>query len=339
MKRTFFLLIVTIISVSVFAQKQVALHSNGTTSIFASQTAFIDAYTAAQNGDTIYLPGGVFDAPGYIEKQLTILGAGYNPDSTQATYQTKINGNFSFTENAAGSFIQGIYFIGTVSVSSNHPFSNSTIQRCYFNSQFNVDGGTNYTQNLTLVENVFMSTCIFRNVNNSLFSNNIFLDNIRYTNSIEISNCIFLRGPYSYTDYGVIRDGNGTTVKDCIFIKPSGQMFSGCSNFTLDYCLFAFSPSIPASFITNSNYESVDISTLFINQTDYTFDFTQDYHLVDPVSYPGTTGYPIGIYFGLFPFKDGGIPMNPHIITKSVDSSTDTDGNLNVNFQVGAQQN
>lgn len=39
------------------AQQKVALHHNGTTTIFGGSNPFIDSYTAAVDNDTIYLSG------------------------------------------------------------------------------------------------------------------------------------------------------------------------------------------------------------------------------------------------------------------------------------------
>ena len=52
---------------TVNAQRVVALHSSSGVTVFSSISPFIDAYNAAQAGDTLYLPGGAFAAPSLIE--------------------------------------------------------------------------------------------------------------------------------------------------------------------------------------------------------------------------------------------------------------------------------
>ena len=53
----------------------------------------------------------------------------------------------------------------------------------------------------------------------------------------------------------------------------------------------------------------------------------------------GTDGTDIGIYGGVFPWKDGSMPSNPHIISKTIPGTTDASGNLNVNIKVEAEKN
>ena len=58
-----------------------------------------EAYEAANAGDTIYLPGGSFNMPSNIDKGLVWIGVGYHPDSTEATYFTRINNQTVLTGN------------------------------------------------------------------------------------------------------------------------------------------------------------------------------------------------------------------------------------------------
>lgn len=53
----------------------------------------------------------------------------------------------------------------------------------------------------------------------------------------------------------------------------------------------------------------------------------------------GTDGTDIGIYGGLYPWKDGSIPSNPHISLLKVDTKTNANGILNATFQVTPQNN
>src|SRR5690554_2811583 len=88
------LIIVLLFSTStLFAQKKVALHSNGSASFFTGATPFADAYNAAVDGDTIYLPGGTFAVSGYMNKRIAIYGTGHHPDSSSVMGETIITGN------------------------------------------------------------------------------------------------------------------------------------------------------------------------------------------------------------------------------------------------------
>lgn len=78
--------------------------------------------------------------------------------------------------------------------------------------------------------------------------------------------------------------------------------------------------------------------TVFINQSGNIFDYNQDYHLVDPATYLGIDNTEVGIYGGMYPIKDGAVPQNPHIQTKSVAPITDVNGDLQIEIQVEAQE-
>jgi hypothetical protein len=65
------------------------------TTAFYSNNALVDAYTAAANGDTIYLPGGGFAPPGAFDKGIIIYGVGHYPDSTAATNKTVISADLA----------------------------------------------------------------------------------------------------------------------------------------------------------------------------------------------------------------------------------------------------
>jgi hypothetical protein len=53
--------------------KHIALHSSTGVQIIKGNIALATAYTAAQNGDTLYLSGHTFIPPGSFDKQLSIL--------------------------------------------------------------------------------------------------------------------------------------------------------------------------------------------------------------------------------------------------------------------------
>ena len=53
----------------------------------------------------------------------------------------------------------------------------------------------------------------------------------------------------------------------------------------------------------------------------------------------GNDGTDVGIYGTSTPYKDGGIPFNPHIQSASIINSPDGSGNLRVNIKVAAQRN
>ena len=105
MKRTI-LLPLLLFALHSFAQRTF-VRQNGTPSVYYQ----IDSvFLTAQNGDTIYLPGGAFQIGTlYIDKKLVIIGAGHYPDSTLATYATTLNGYITLKNGASLGSISGIY--------------------------------------------------------------------------------------------------------------------------------------------------------------------------------------------------------------------------------------
>jgi hypothetical protein len=80
-------------------------------------TTFDQAYTIAQNGDAIYLPGGIFKLSSIFNKRLFVYGTGYNPDSSTAMLTTKIQGGYSYSSSSElvfslGAGSSGFYICG-----------------------------------------------------------------------------------------------------------------------------------------------------------------------------------------------------------------------------------
>ena len=80
---------------------------------------------------------------------------------------------------------------------------------------------------------------------------------------------------------------------------------------------------------------------IFIDPQGFTYNMKNDYRLRDssPGKNAGKDGTDIGIYGGRYPWKDGGLPVNPHIETYDIAGKTDSIGNLRVKIKVAAQEN
>lgn len=89
------------------AQKSVALHRNGTETIFYGDSPLTEAYAASQAGDTLYISGGSFAFPTTLDKGLIIIGAGYHPDSTSVTQRTYLTyvGNIIIGDSASNLYM------------------------------------------------------------------------------------------------------------------------------------------------------------------------------------------------------------------------------------------
>ena len=278
--RTLISIILLLFTINIIGQKAVLLKkANGQQLAFYGNQPFIDAYAAAGNEDTIYLPGGTFSTVD-INKRLAIYGAGHYPDSTNATDKTIIYEAFRISSNADSLLLT-------------------------------------YAANALLVNNIFEGT-VSSAKNGDLFRNNIFI-----TASYPISGCT----------YGVFENNIFKYSSDPGFLQNGGNSYN-----TLSYNVFTCSPVWWLN-PNNNNYINADPLTVFINQTGYFFDYSHNYHLQSPGIFLGTDGTQCGIYGGQFGYKEGGIPVNPHIRQKTIANTTDVNGNLNVNITVAAQNN
>jgi hypothetical protein len=320
------------------AQRKIAVEHDGTCTFFDDIPT---AVAAAMSGDTIYLPGGSF--PGFnIDKKLTIVGVGHNPESTEATGMTLISsGILMITSDCDGSVFTGLRVNGNIN-NGNNTTENDNVQisRCF------VVGGI-YAYSGTGSENWTISECIINVINdisNSFVSNSLIVNSINPATNCQIENNIFLYP----NNYVIVCDAS--TFKNNIFYNFTNSN-NAISN-TLFYNNIWSNGSLTNGIfgIGNIGYDNIndtDFSGLFTNflyttynngNIDYLYEC--DFHLINPTyDSGGTNGTAIGIYGGGFPWKEGSIPFNPHIQSKQIGPTTDPSGNLNVNIQVEAQDN
>lgn len=330
------LIIATATSISINAQT-VALHSPSGAQILKGNTALATAYTAAQGGDTLYLSGGTFTPPAAFDKKLMIFGAGHYVDSTLATGKTFINGNITLSENADLFYLEGVEINGNCSFTNNHSINNAVIKRCKINGTLNITGDlSNPSNNLSLIGNVFINTLNLANATNVFITNNILNQIISPTNGNQINNNIFLNGSYS-SSYGYcVFWGDNNQLNNNIFLFTSG-LAGGIGNVFKNNLLVAPTPAYGTTPTIIGNYTGVAQTAIFVNQTGFAFDYAHNYQLKTPGTYPGTDGSQIGIYGGTFPYKEGAVPLNPHIQIKNIAPTTDANGDLQIQIQVGAQ--
>src|SRR5210317_473345 len=232
-KITLFLILMLVALVYATAQKSVALHSNGTTTIFGGDSPLIEAYDAAITGDTLYVSGGNFTAPTIIDKGLVIIGAGYDTDSTAVTgktyiYSSTINaGRIEIGSNASNLYLEGmqfqgglqkndpnvtgftlirlkiadIYFTNTGSIPTN-----ASIMQCDISGNLNIQGVT-----YSAISNSILRGVI-QNSDSNLFKNNVITvsngfgtlqncDVNSFTNNIFTSENLISDGNSSYNNF------------------------------------------------------------------------------------------------------------------------------------------
>lgn len=321
----------TLIASQVTAQQRVALHSAGTTSIFSGVNPFLDAYNAAIEGDTIYLPGGNLPYPTTINKGLVIYGAGHYPDFSEVTSPTILNGGLNIGADADNLKMEGLQINGNLNFAFNSKIDSVEIRRCRITGSLNYQysSGSNFCEDNTIYQCVVDGDVILSNTAGGNLSNSYVRRVVNGTNW-GLSNNIF-----SFTGGGPLQNLNNSFISGNIFLFSGGSVYTGGLN-NFAYNVFLSTPAVGNSVFEN-NYNEVDLDGFFVNQSGFTFSYDEDYHLSDPASFPGVDGTEVGLYGGLYPYKEGAVPSNPHFIFKDIDIQTNPSGQLNVNIQVEAQ--
>jgi len=337
MKKSILLAASIIFAISVNAQK-VALHSTSGVRFFNGTAGFVNAYQAAAAGDTIYLPGGGFTSPGSINKKLFVYGAGHYPDSTQVTSKTILTGSINLTGDADGFHIEGVDFTGGITTTTNEAVDQITIKYCRFQGEVNIRGDrSNPSLNLLLINNVLQSNLRLTNAQNAGIFNSIFNSGIVDTYGNLFQNNLFLLNNYSSYSYAYTITGDNNTLENNIFLRTADREIAGNSNILKYNLTPKANPFWGDNPITDSNYTSVDLTSIFVNQTGNVFSYAHDYHLQSPDIYLGVDGTQAGIYGGTFVYKDGAVPSNPHFSKKNIAATTDENGLLHIEISVAAQ--
>ena len=337
MKKITLLLSAVAITLCVNAQK-VALHSAGSVTIFNGTSALVDAYNQSVNGDTIYLPGGGFTAPGTINKKLTIYGAGHYAESTQATGKTFWNGALNFGADADQFTIEGVEITSSVTFLYNGVVDNVTIARCKINGGISITGTfATPSNNLLLYNNVITQNIEFENAQNVLVANNIIGQGVYRSKGNSFFNNVFInKSSGGYYEHFAGCDNN--TIHNNVFYVPSSYGENGNNN-DFRNNLYTNTESLGTNPTSIGNYFNVTQSAIFVNVNSTVFSYTADYHLQSPATYIGTDGSQIGIYGGVYyPYKEGAVPSNPHFQFQSI-APTTNNGLLNVEIKAAAQDN
>ena len=337
MKKITLFLIFLLVAISyTTAQKSVALHSNGTTTIFGGDTPLVEAYDASITGDTLYVSGGNFTMPTTIDKGLVIIGAGYDTDLTAVTGKTYIysspgnSGRIIIGSNASNLYMEGMQFQGGL-YKSNASITGFKLIRLkvadlYFSSTSAIP------TNASIIQCEISGNSNIEGVTYSVISNCILKGRILNSDSNVFKNNAITRSD----GFGTLGNCDANAFTNNIFTSISLISDGNCSYNDFQYNIFAHtSPGLGAESTDLYNYKGIDMATVYVNASE------GDYHLLGDASttYLGDDGTEVGIYGGLLPFKEGAVPINPHISQKSIQTTTNSNGLLNISFTVEAQQN
>lgn len=353
-KKLFFGIVIFCFPVVVLSQNYITVDHNGVPSLYDDLQTAVDS---AQNGDYIYVPGGSYDVSTlYIDKKLTIIGAGHYPDSTLATNFTNIEGSIKFKTGSDFTIIEGFYITGSIyfGVTDIDSMYNISIIRCSL-----VDLSFSYALSETVIgktnsnfisENIICGKIYGGETESNYFEKNIVKSSIYdFENNNCFTNNIFLNKKSTYTDY-LFNDINNALFKNNIILDNYGGTYgsNNTNNCTFNNNLlvsefpnfFGSSSSSSGSYSNNvgvANIIGIAQDSIFINQSGTIFNYSHNYHLKPtcPGIGAGDDGTNIGIYGTGIPYKEGAVPSNPHIQEFTI---TVEDNNLKVKAKVTAQK-
>lgn len=346
--KPFLLILLVTANFSLSAQSLIAVDHNGSSQYYTNLDV---AITDAPNGANIYVPGGVFPINTSITKELHFYGVGHDPDSTIATGRSQLIGAAILLNGSSNSSFVGLYINGGINFGYTTPqdISNVVISRCNLGGIYFVSNNLAvHYLNIIISENIISNSILgnasiegpYIDIENTIVSNNIignyvqgFSFNCQFVNNIFLASYCnsfnFLKGCKIYNNMI-----NTALVNSCGFN----------SFFNFSYCDFRnnlVQYEIPIGSVNtfNGNITSQPYSSFFVNAPTAEFSYQYDFNLQiqSPGINAGTDGTDIGIYGGAFPWKEGSIPINPHIQTKTISSTTDPSGNLPVNIKVMTQ--
>lgn len=336
----------------------VTLQKGDATEIFYGTDAFKEAVATAENGNTIILGAGTFNATD-ITKAVSIYGNGYEmrSDTTaqkenRMAYPTRIDGDFSIAldsingQPAKGLYIEGIYNNNQVWV-KNH-LEAATFAKCRF-AHFAI---WKDRENMITSKDVQFIHCRFASWLEPGDSQNMGINNCvitllgrnRAQSSIVIQNCIIHKMVNSLR--GTLKNNIIKNI-DIPDYKNSFENFWGNDNQSLNascavYNNVLYPTSALDDVITKSNNWKIPNTDTFWaeeSQSDTAeYNDANTYKLSDQAQkdYIGTDGKQIGLYGSSSPFSTA--LTIPHIISKDIAPKTEN-GKLKVSIKVEVGDN
>ena len=318
-----------------------------------------EAYTAANNDDYIYIPGGTFQLDSTIKKKINIIGAGFHTDSSLATGKSIINGDIKLGEGCDGSSFEGMYIGGSfINSETSGNFQNNYIQisKCNFNG-FGMSNTNCIFNNCIVINSISRGPLYFAHPsqttnfgNDNLISNSFFSSLFKVNNST-ISNCIVSSIQASSCwiagTNATFYNCTNSTIKNCFLengvnglSNTNCSLYGGCSNITMLNNIFRKSDGsgdLGGTYTGSGNqFNQTNLSNHFETATSWGYDESKNYNLKTGTSgkNAGIDSKDIGIYGGSIPWVDGAIPSNPHIYFKNISNATNPNGELPAQIKV-----
>lgn len=337
MKKQIFLFALLLGSFVIFAQQQIATLQHGDSiSMYYGIRAFVDAHTAASNGDIITLSSGSFDTC-RITKAIKLRGAGALPDSNNlvpTSFNSLMVGVHPNNDSLGCFEMEGIF----VQYLTLLPCTSPKFVRCAFGTL--TTGG--YTNSNLVVNNAQFINCVIRgyynrsHCENALFANSV-VWYVQADKPTTFNNCFVRLGNYSSSySYSYLNAYNSV-----IFCEPSSYSITTSNSsssgvLTINGGTFFQNIIIASGFnysynSTNKRYQT--IASVFENWNGG-FIFDNTYTLKDSVanSFRSADGTEVGIHGGVLPFA--WTPSYMYIKKCNVANRSTADGKLSVDIEV-----
>jgi len=310
-------------------------------------TTITAAVAAAFAGDTILVNGSPNSYGScIINKKLTILGPGYNPQ--RQTTQTAI-ASFTLTNGSSYTRIEGFYNLG-IGCNATALVTGVVIARNTVN--ISLQGtSVSYFTNCLIINNIIYSNCPLNYCGGITFANNIFTGggSIGQINlsSVIIKNNLFLNGT-GFSD-GVWPVSNAVFSNNIFYEANLGGTTQSVGT------LCTFNNNLTYNCVNNNNtlpYGSnvgsgniINQDPVFLNVTGSPFALTNNYmvHTSSPCKNAGTDGTDIGPSGGSYPFTNifplSGMPEIPFVKSMNINGPSSVPvGNATINVTVKGQK-
>ena len=272
----FFTLFASLLFTATFAQQPLIAIKGTTTDAIA--TTLEQAISIAQPNDKIYLPGGTYTLNDSIQKPVHIIGTGYNDLIERQLPITVFEGNINIGSQSQGLIIEGIKNNNTI-----FNKANNVILR-----KINANQVINYAQSIYVYNSYIGTLFDSRNtiVLNSVVGSILKVTHLTITNSIIL---YFKNGAWSTND--IYSASYNSQFNNCIFRQVDNLLW-GNNTFVNSY----------------QSTSTADFNNYFNNNNNDVFNLNADLNVSSSAPIQN-----IGIYFGTYPWKNGGQPINPHI--------------------------
>ena len=322
MKRNVLIAVALAATMTAAAQNIAVVSPSNETDIYETLD---EAISKAEDGSTIYLPGGGYkiSEESIIDKPLTIMGVSHRGDTDNAEGATMISGNLHFVKGSSRSAVLGVYLSGDVIIGEDASMVNYVIiKKCNINSI-----------------QVKYSTCLGTEVNQSYIRNTSFWGNSDATITNNICDKIFNLGSGTIKN-NVVMDRDG---RYYAFADP-GYAFDHVDNATISNNVILTTRAHRGSnsqgyynLVVGGSwgiypYEiDANIEQLFVK--DKGVSIASDFHFNSDYKDYETK---VGIYGGSN-FDPNALAPIPRIVSKKVDEQSNAAGKLTINVTVKAQ--